>query len=86
MNSTTAISVWALLVITTVIEVLAFYGGLGYVTMVLLVAVVATVNTLLSAMFSMNLREEPTPIKLLIATPVALVFILLISIVFAIGH
>ena len=79
MNSNTIVGVWVFLIISAVLEVMAFYSAKGF-TLYVALGILAFTMAIVSALFSMDLKDESRPIKYLFLIPVVLVFILFLAI------
>jgi caa(3)-type oxidase subunit IV len=79
MKQSTIVGVWASLVGTTVVEVALFELAKGTVAVDILIGLIACLNAVVTAMFSMDLRDESTAIKYLFLIPVLLVAVLIIT-------
>jgi hypothetical protein len=84
MDYKTPIAVWLYMVVTTVGEVLLFYSAKPdtfYVTIG--IGVIAMVNSIVAALFLMNIRKEPPVIQYLMLAPLALIMVLILTMLFA---
>ncbi|MDA4122922.1 MAG: cytochrome C oxidase subunit IV family protein [Thaumarchaeota archaeon] len=79
MKQSTAIGVWASLVAASVIEVGLFEYNKGTVIVDVLIGLIAASNAVITAMYSMDLKEENTAVKYLFLIPVLLVAVLIIT-------
>jgi hypothetical protein len=77
------LAVWLYMVATTVGEVLVFYSGPGKFSVDIGIGVIAMVNSLVAALFLMNIRKEPPVIQYLMLTPLALIMVLILTMLFA---
>lgn len=83
MNYRTPVAVWLYMIVTTVAEVYAFYAGPGTFGVDVTIGTVAMVNSLIAAIFMMNIRKEPPAVQYLILAPLALVMVLILTMLFA---
>jgi len=83
MNYTLPIAIWMYMVVTTVGEVLIFYTGPGTFSVDIAIGVIAMVNSLIAALFLMNIRKEPPVIQYLMLAPLALIMVLILTMLFA---
>jgi hypothetical protein len=83
MKQSTVVGVWASLVATSVVEVGLFELAKGSVGVDILIGSIAALNAIVTAMFSMDLREESTAIRYLFLMPVMLVSVLIITLLLA---
>jgi hypothetical protein len=82
MKTSLAVGIWLYLVIASVIEVALFkVGPPGTINIDIVIGVVAAVSAIVTAMFSMNIREESTAVQYLFLIPVLLVGVLIITLV-----
>ncbi len=79
MKTSLALGVWLYLVVASVVEVALFEIHPGNLNIDIGISLLASVSAVLTALFSMNLREESTAIKYLFLIPVLLVGVLLIT-------
>jgi len=79
MKQSTVVGVWASLVAASVIEVGLFSLNKGSVDVDILIGLIASINAVITAMYSMDLRDESTAIKYLFLIPVLLVAVLIIT-------
>jgi hypothetical protein len=77
------LAVWLFMVVTTVGEVLVFYSGRGTFSVDMAIGVIAMINSLVAAMFLMNIRKEPPAIQYLMLAPLALIMVLILTMLFA---
>ncbi|MDG6915769.1 MAG: hypothetical protein JRM90_07370, partial [Nitrososphaerota archaeon] len=59
MDYKTPVAVWLYTIVTTVAEVYAFYVGPGTFDVDMAIGTVAMINSLVAAIFMMNIRKEP---------------------------
>jgi hypothetical protein len=85
MNYKTPVAVWAYMIVTTVGEVFVFYSGPGTFSVDIAVGVIAMVNSLVAALFLMNIRKEPPVIQYLMLAPLALIMVLILTMLFALA-
>ena len=81
MKTTTPIVVWLLMVVMAVAEVGLFSLNPGNINIDIVIGLVAAAGAIITALFSMGLREENTAIKYLFLIPVLLVAVLVITLV-----
>lgn len=79
MKQSTAVGVWAGLVAASVVEVGLFKINPGNTNIDLVIGVLASLAAAVTAMFSMDLREESTAVQYLFLIPVLLVAVLIIT-------
>ena len=77
------VAIWLYMLVTTVAEVLVFYSGPAKFGTDITIGVIAMVNSLVAALFFMNIRKEPQVIQYLILAPLALVMVLILTMLFA---
>ena len=84
MNYKTPVAVWLYMIVTTVGEVLLFYSAKPDTFSVTIgIGVIAMINSLIAALFLMNVRKEPPVVQYLILAPLALVMVLILTMLFA---
>jgi multidrug transporter EmrE-like cation transporter len=83
MKQSTVVGVWASLVATSVVEVGLFELAKGNLYVDIAIALIAAINATVTAMFSMDLRDESTAVKYLFLIPVLLVGVLMITLLLA---
>ncbi|MDG6966855.1 MAG: hypothetical protein JRM86_06010 [Nitrososphaerota archaeon] len=83
MDYKTPVAVWLYTIVTTVAEVYAFYVGPGTFDVDMAIGTVAMINSLVAAIFMMNIRKEPPAVQYLILAPLALVMVLILTMLFA---
>lgn len=84
MNYKTPVAVWMYMVVTTLIEVAIFYSAKpDTFSVTIAIGVIAMVNSLVAALFFMNIRKEPPAIQYLMLAPLALVMVLILTLLFA---
>ena len=83
MNYKTPVAVWLYMLVTTVIEVIVFYSGSGTFSVDIAIGVIAMINSLVAALFLMNIRKEPPVIQYLMLAPLALIMVLILTMLFA---
>jgi hypothetical protein len=83
MKYTTPVAVWLFMVVTTIGEVEVFYSGPGTFSVDIAVGVIAMINSLIAALFLMNIRKEPPVIQYLMLAPLALIMVLILTMLFA---
>ena len=72
------------MVVTTVGEVALFYSKPPLTFSVDIgVGIIAMVNSLVAAIFLMNIRKEPPAVQYLILAPLALVMVLIMTLLFS---
>jgi hypothetical protein len=78
------LAVWLYMIVTTVGEVLVFYSSPpGTYSVDIAIGVIAMVNSLVAALFLMNIRKEPPVIQYLMLAPLALIMVLILTMLFA---
>ncbi len=75
--------VWIYMIATTVGEVYLFYTGPGTFSVNIVIGIIAMINSLVAALFFMNIRREPPTIQYLMLAPLALVMVLILTMLFA---
>ena len=80
------IAVWAYLVAATVAEVVVFYLLPGGELVNLSIGVLAASKAVLIVMYYMHLKYEPRPIQYLILPPTLLVAVLILTLIYSVGH
>jgi len=84
LNYKTPVAVWLYMIVTTVGEVLLFYSAKPDTFSVTIgIGVIAMINSLIAALFLMNVRKEPPVVQYLILAPLALVMVLILTMLFA---
>ena len=83
MDYKTPVAVWLYMIVTTVAEVVVFYSGPGTFSVDIEVGVIAMINSLVVALFLMNIRKEPPVIQYLMLAPLALIMVLILTMLFA---
>lgn len=81
MKLATTVGVWLYMVVAAVAEVLLFRTDPGNINVDIVIGLVAAASAVVTALFSMGLREEGTAIKYLFLIPVLLVAVLIITLV-----
>jgi hypothetical protein len=78
------LAVWLYMIVTTVGEVLVFYSSPpGTFSVDIAIGVIAMVNSVVAALFLMNIRREPPVIQYLMLAPLALIMVLILTMLFA---
>ena len=80
------LGVWIYLVAATVAEVLLFYFLPASTLINLSIGLLAASKAVLIVMYYMHLKYEPRPLQYLILPPTLLVAVLILTLVFSIGH
>ncbi len=83
LNYKTPVAVWLYMLVTTVVEVFVFYSGPGTFSVDIAIGVIAMINSLVAALFLMNIRKEPPVIQYLMLAPLALIMVLIMTMLFA---
>ncbi len=83
MNYKTPVAVWLYMIVTTVGEVYLFYSGPGTFSIDIAIGVVAMINSLVAALFLMDIRREPPVIQYIMLAPLALIMVLILTMLFA---
>jgi len=83
MKYTLPLAIWLYMVVTTVAEVLVFYSAPGTFSVDIAIGVIAMINSLVAALFLMNIRKEPPVIQYLMLAPLALIMVLILTMLFA---
>ena len=78
MRTGTVVGIWAFLVVSAVMEVVAFYSSSG-TTLYFVLGGLAFLNAIISVFTSMGLKDEPRAIKYLFLVPVIFVFVLMVA-------
>jgi cytochrome c oxidase subunit IV len=87
MNYKTPVLVWLYMIVTTVGEVFLFYAAKPDTFSVTVgIGIIAMVNSLIAALFLMNIRKEPPVIQYMILAPLALVMVLILTLLFALAQ
>jgi hypothetical protein len=87
MNYKTPVLIWLYMVATTVGEVLVFYSAKpDTFDVTVAIGTIAMVNSLIAAIFLMNIRKEPPVIQYMILAPLALVMVLILTLLFALAQ
>ena len=77
------LAVWLFMVVTTVGEVFVFYSKPGSFSVDIAIGVIAMINSLVAALFLMNIRNEPPVIQYIMLAPLALIMVLILTMLFA---
>ena len=77
------VAVWLYMIVTTIAEVIVFYSGPGKFWVDIAIGVVAMINSLIAAMFFMDIRRESPVIQYMMLAPLALVMVLILTMLFA---
>jgi hypothetical protein len=77
------LAVWAFMVVTTVVEVFVYYSKPGSFSVDIAIGVIAMMNSLVAALFFMNIRREPPVIQYIMLAPLALIMVLILTMLFA---
>jgi len=83
MKTSLAVGIWLYLVVASVVEVVAYRVNPGGLNIDIVIGVIASVSAVVTALFSMNIREESTAVKYLFLIPVLLVGVLIITLLLA---
>jgi hypothetical protein len=83
MKTSLAVGVWLYLVVATVVEVVSYRVNPGGLNIDIVIGVIASVSAVVTALFSMNIREESTAVKYLFLIPVLLVGVLIVTLLLA---
>jgi len=84
LNYKTPVAVWLYMLVTTVGEVALFYTAKPDTFSVTIgIGVIAMINSLIAALFLMNIRKEPPVIQYLMLAPLALIMVLILTMLFA---
>jgi hypothetical protein len=81
MKLATTVGVWMYMVVAAVFEVLLSRSNPGNINIDVFIGLVAALSAVITALFSMNLRQENTAVKYLFLIPVLLVAVLIITLV-----
>ncbi len=80
------VGVWIYLVAATVAEVLLFYSLPAGTLINLSIGLLAASKAVLIVMYYMHLKYEPRSLQYLILPPTLLVTVLVLTLVFSVGH
>jgi Prokaryotic Cytochrome C oxidase subunit IV len=83
MNLIPPLAVWLYMIVTTVSEVVVFYAGPGTFTVDMAIGIIAMINSLVAALFFMNIRKEPPVVQYMMLAPLALIMVLILTMLFA---
>jgi hypothetical protein len=83
LNLIPPLAVWLYMIVTTVAEVVVFYAGPATFTVDMAIGIIAMVNSLVAALFFMNIRKEPQVIQYIMLAPLALIMVLILTMLFA---
>jgi len=83
MKYMTPMAVWLYMVVTTVGEVFVYYSRPGAFSVDIAIGVIAMVNSLVAALFLMNIRKEPPVVQYIMLAPLALIMVLILTMLFA---
>jgi hypothetical protein len=83
MKTSLAVGVWLYLIVASVIEVALYSADKGALNVDIGITLIACVSAIVTAMFSMDIREESTAVKYLFLIPVLLVGVLIITLLLA---
>jgi multidrug transporter EmrE-like cation transporter len=81
MKLVTAVGIWLYMVVLAVVEVLLFRSNPGNIDIDIVIGLVAAAGAIVTALFSMGIRQESTAVKYLFLIPVLLVGVLIITLV-----
>jgi hypothetical protein len=81
MKLVTTVGVWLYMIVAAVAEVFVSRAEPGNINVDIVIGVVAAASAVITALYSMNLRQEITAIKYLFLIPVLLVSVLIITLV-----
>jgi multidrug transporter EmrE-like cation transporter len=81
MKTVAAVGVWLYMVVLAVVEVLLFRTNPGNIDVDIVIGLVAAAGAVVTALFSMGIRQESTAVKYLFLIPVLLVGVLIITLV-----
>jgi len=76
-------AVWLYMIVTTVGEVLVYYSAPSTFSVDIAIGVIAMINSIVAALFLMNIRREPPVIQYLMLAPLALIMVLILTMLFA---
>ena len=80
---TPTVSVWLYLVIATLAETLIFYRSPGNYDTEIVVGLIAAVSAIVTALVSMNLKDESAAVQYVLLVPVLLVAVLIVTMILA---
>jgi cytochrome c oxidase subunit IV len=80
---TPTIGVWLYLVIATLAETLVFYRSPGNYSTEIAIGLIAAVSAIVTALISMNLKDESAAVQYILLVPVLLVAVLIVTMVLA---
>ena len=86
MEVTLTVSVWIYLMAATVAEVVLYYLLPASTLINLSIGLLAASKAVLIVMYFMHLKYEPRPIQYLILPPTLLVAVLILTLIFSVGH
>ena len=86
MEVTLTVSVWIYLMAATVVEVMLYYLLPASTLINLSIGLLAASKAVLIVMYFMHLKYEPRPIQYLILPPTLLVAVLILTLIFSVGH
>ena len=86
MQVTLTVSVWIYLMAATVVEVMLYYLLPASTLINLSIGLLAASKAVLIVMYFMHLKYEPRPIQYLILPPTLLVAVLILTLIFSVGH
>ncbi|MBI3859199.1 MAG: cytochrome C oxidase subunit IV family protein [Thaumarchaeota archaeon] len=86
MKIATTLIVWVYLVTATILEVVIYSEFPGSTLINLSIGILAASKAVLIVMYYMHLKYEPRPIQYLILPPTFLVAVLILTLVFSVGH
>lgn len=81
MKLASTVGVWLYMVVAAVLEVILFRSEPGNINVDVVIGLVAAASAVITALFSMGIRQESTAVKYLFLIPVLLVGVLIITLV-----
>ncbi len=81
MKVVTTVGVWLYMMAAAVLEVLVSKSDPGNINADIAIGLIAAASAVITALFSMNIRQETTAVKYLFLIPVLLVAVLIITLV-----
>lgn len=83
MKNKASVGVWVGLVAVTIVQVLIFYTKPGNSTVNVVISILAMLNAVLIGAFSMSLKSEEKTVQYLMITPIILVIVLIVTLLFS---
>jgi len=83
MKTSLAVFVWGCLVVASAVEAAIFELNPGNLNVDIVIGLIASIMAVVTVLFSMDIRHEPTAVKYLFLMPVLLVGVLIVTLLLA---